>query len=413
MYLREQLYRVQQDLAKEYMVLIESKFKNNMSKGGFINISSEDIYKHYLNVLEKNNMFMRYWDTNIAMLFFTTEERREYWNSKLNNSDSFKGQVIHYFKTINSLLDIYDKYTDKKSSHIARYLKNNYDLFMYEKGGELIEEQKYIILKDKYVCDLIYSVHMRYVKYKDEIDIKIGNVYDLINYQENELFRSDEVDLKNKIKLEVLEKDIKSRRKKRSVGNYTDEFVAKTDEAIRVHEEFKKIQKPEFIYDYLEREGSNYAVIANGLIKKKSLSGKVASNYIVKELEKNEVNGNKVILDKLKIDLAEETLLTFISRSDSDGVIRGDLTSQEAQHIHYNAFKRNGISRYGWTLTIPYQILPESKHEEVHLQMLKSAGNDLAEFQFSIYLSDEMFLEIIKNPKIESIKSYVNWGEHY
>ena len=115
-------------------------------------------------------------------------------------------------------------------------------------------------------------------------------------------------------------------------------------------------------------------------------------------------------MDKLKIDLAEETLLTFISRSDSDGVIRGDLTSQEAQHIHYNAFKRNGISRYGWTLTIPYQILPESKHEEVHLQMLKSAGNDLAEFQFSIYLSDEMFLEIIKNPKIESIKSYVNWG---
>lgn len=78
---------------------------------------------------------MRYWDTNIAMLFFTTEERREYWNSKLNNSDSFKGQVIHYFKTINSLLDIYDKYTDKKSAHIARYLKNNYDLFMYEKGG--------------------------------------------------------------------------------------------------------------------------------------------------------------------------------------------------------------------------------------------------------------------------------------
>lgn len=66
----------------------------------------------------------------------------------------------------------------------------------------------------------------------------------------------------------MLEKDIKSRRKKRSVGNYTDEFVAKTDEAIRVHEEFKKIQKPEFIYDYLEREGSNYAVIANGLIKK-------------------------------------------------------------------------------------------------------------------------------------------------
>lgn len=42
---------------------------------------------------------------------------------------------------------------------------------------------------------------MRYVKYKDEIDIKIGSVYDLINYQENELFRSDEVDLKNKIKL--------------------------------------------------------------------------------------------------------------------------------------------------------------------------------------------------------------------
>ncbi|MEX6009531.1 hypothetical protein AB6G93_07315 [Providencia hangzhouensis] len=77
MYLREKLYRVQQDLAKEYMVLIESKFKNNMDKRGVVNISSEDIYKHYMNVLEKNNMFMGYWDTNIAMLFFTTEERGE------------------------------------------------------------------------------------------------------------------------------------------------------------------------------------------------------------------------------------------------------------------------------------------------------------------------------------------------
>ncbi|MBO1929112.1 hypothetical protein J4731_09440 [Providencia rettgeri] len=68
---------------------------------------------------------------------------------------------------------------------------------------------------------------MKYVKYKDEIDIKIGNVHDLINYQENELFYSDKIDLKNKIKLEVLEKDINNRRKKRSVGNYTDEFVTK------------------------------------------------------------------------------------------------------------------------------------------------------------------------------------------
>ncbi|MEX6110206.1 hypothetical protein [Providencia hangzhouensis] len=149
MYLREKLYRVQQDLAKEYMVLIESKFKNNMDKRGVVNISSEDIYKHYMNVLEKNNMFMGYWDTNIAMLFFTTEERGEYWDSKLNNSDSFKGQVIHYFKTINFLLDIYDKFTDKKGTPIAWYLKNNYDLFMYERGYELIEEQKDIILKDK------------------------------------------------------------------------------------------------------------------------------------------------------------------------------------------------------------------------------------------------------------------------
>ncbi|WP_350024882.1 hypothetical protein [Providencia rettgeri] len=410
MYLRGILYRVQQDLAKEYMVLIESKFKNNMDKRGFINISSEDIYKHYMHVLEKNNMFMGYWDTNIAMLFFTTEERGEYWDSKLNNSDSFKGQVIHYFKTINSLLDIYDKYTNKKGTPIAWYLKNNYNLFMYERGCELIEEQKDIILKDKYLCDLIYTVHMKYVKYKDEMDIKIGNVYDLINYQENELFYSDKIDLKNKIKLEVLEKDIKNRRRKRSVGNYTDEFVTKKDDAIRIYEEFKKIQKSEVIYDYLESEGSKYAVIANGLIKEQSLSGKVASNFIDTELEKNGINESKIILDKLKLDLAEETILTFISRSDSDGVIKGDLTSQETQRIHYNAFERNGISRYGWTLTIPYQILPESRHKEIHLEMLKSAGNDQAEFQFSIFLSDEMFLEIIKNPKIESIKYYVNWG---
>ncbi|MEX6154399.1 hypothetical protein AB6G46_15540 [Providencia hangzhouensis] len=410
MYLREKLYRVQQDLAKEYMVLIESKFKNNMDKRGVVNISSEDIYKHYMNVLEKNNMFMGYWDTNIAMLFFTTEERGEYWDSKLNNSDSFKGQVIHYFKTINFLLDIYDKFTDKKGTPIAWYLKNNYNLFMYERGYELIEEQKDIILKDKNLCDLIYTVHMKYVKYKDEIDIKIGNVHDLINYQENELFYSDKIDLKNKIKLEVLEKDINNRRKKRSVGNYTDEFVTKKDDAIRIYEEFKKIQKSEVIYDYLESEGSKYAVIANGLIKEKSLSGKVASNFIDTELKKNGINESKIILDKLKLDLAEDTLLTFISRSDSDGVIRGDLTSQETQHIHHNAFERNGISRYGWTLTIPYQILPESRHKEIHLEMLKSAGNDQAEFQFSIYLSDEMFLEIIKNPKIDSIKYYTNWG---
>ncbi len=48
-------------------------------------------------------MFMGYWDTNIAMLFLLLK-KEEYWDSKLNNSDSFKGQVIHYFKTINFLL---------------------------------------------------------------------------------------------------------------------------------------------------------------------------------------------------------------------------------------------------------------------------------------------------------------------
>ncbi|MEX5930479.1 hypothetical protein AB6H26_13165 [Providencia hangzhouensis] len=76
-------------------------------------------------------------------------------------------------------------------------------------------------------------------------------------------------------------------------------------------------------------------------------------------MKKNGINESKIILDKLKLDLAEDTLLIFISRSDSDGVIRGDLTSQETQHIHHNAFERNGISRYGWTLTIPYHTLPK------------------------------------------------------
>ncbi|MEX5998915.1 hypothetical protein [Providencia hangzhouensis] len=99
-----------------------------------------------------------------------------------------------------------------------------------------------------------------------------------------------------------------------------------------IFEEFKKIQKSEVIYDYLESEGSKYAVIANGLIKEKSLSGKVASNFIDTELKKNGINESKIILDKLKLDLAEDTLLTFISRSDSDGVIRGDLTSQNTTY---------------------------------------------------------------------------------
>nr|CAC9225910.1 Uncharacterised protein [Providencia rettgeri] len=63
-------------------------------------------------------------------------------------------------------------------------------------------------------------------------------------------------------------------------------LLRKKDDAIRIYEEFKKIQKSEVIYDYLESEGSKYAVIANGLIKEKSLSGKVASNFIDTELKK-------------------------------------------------------------------------------------------------------------------------------
>ncbi|MEX5986433.1 hypothetical protein [Providencia hangzhouensis] len=184
---------------------------------------------------------------------------------------------------------------------------------------------------------------------------------------------------------------------------------------LEYYEEFKKIQKSEVIYDYLESEGSKYAVIANGLIKEKSLSGKVASNFIDTRLKKNGINESKIILDKLKLDLAEDTLLTFISRSDSDGVIRGDLTSQETQHIHHNAFERNGISEIidgHFNNPLP-DFTRKFRHKEIHLEMLKSAGNDQAEFQFSIYLSDEMFLEIIKNPKIDSIKYYTNWGGTY
>ncbi|MBO1916024.1 hypothetical protein J4727_05775 [Providencia rettgeri] len=84
-----------------------------------------------------------------------------------------------------------------------------------------------------------------------------------------------------------MEKDINNRRKKRSVGNYTDEFVTKKMMLLEYMRSLK-IQKSEVIYDYLESEGSKYAVIANGLIKEKSLSGKVASNFIDTELKKME-----------------------------------------------------------------------------------------------------------------------------
>ncbi|MFP4814795.1 hypothetical protein [Providencia hangzhouensis] len=83
----------------------------------------------------------------------------------------------------------------------------------------------------------------------------------------------------------------------------------------------------------MESEGSKYAVIANGLIKEKSLSGKVASNFIYTELKKNGINESKIILDKLKLDLAEDTLLTFISRSDSDGVIKGKIKHHKKHNI--------------------------------------------------------------------------------
>ncbi|MGG4608652.1 hypothetical protein [Providencia sp. Me31A] len=212
--LRYELYKVQYDLAKEYMFFLERELKNNNGEEVIINIFSEELYNHYVNVFKRSDMFIRYWDTNIAMLFFSSEGREVFWESKLSYSDSFKGQVMHYFKTINYLLDSYESYTDKKNSFIAKYLENNYNLFMYERGRELIEEQKDIILKDKEICDLIYTVHMKYAKYKDEINIKIGNVYDLIDFQENKVLHSDKISLKNEIMLKNSEVDVENRRKK-------------------------------------------------------------------------------------------------------------------------------------------------------------------------------------------------------
>lgn len=353
---------------------------------------------------------MKYWDTDVVMLFLSSEERDVFWGNKLNYSYSFDEQVKHYFETLNIMLDNYGSQNNKKRSSVGWWLKNNYNIFMYGIGRELIVSHEDIISKDKYICDLIHSVHDKYVKYKDDINIDIGDVHELINYKIDEGLENNDASLKVEKLKERLEQNIYSSRKKRSVDNYLDKFVVKTEDAISIHEEFiKKERKPEIIYDYLEGEGSKYAVTANGLIKDKSLSGKIANNFIIKKLEEIGVIEVKEILNNIKADLAEDTILAFISRGGRDGYIRGDLTSQEEQIIHYNVLNRNGISTYGWTLTIPYQIIPEHRHEEIHYEMLKSAGNDQAELEFAIYLSDEMLLEIIKNPKKESINAFIDW----
>lgn len=55
-YLKYELYKVQRDLAKEYINLLESKLEDNRSEGSYVNVSHEEVMEYYLAVLIKHDM---------------------------------------------------------------------------------------------------------------------------------------------------------------------------------------------------------------------------------------------------------------------------------------------------------------------------------------------------------------------
>ncbi len=416
-------------LADEYLILLESKL--NESGGELVeilDINHDELILINTKACYKSRFSIENWYLHAVFESLSPNEREGFWIHRLNSSTEFKEQINHHYKTFDMMIKKYISSNSSEKEMLKSWLTNNFYISMYK---ELSNSQNYELDKIRSsgseLSNLMTDVIGR-IKTNEKV---LGDVVPWVFHEvdADEILTQDAISsIKSEIdilfwetkeeKLKFLMNEISvnrhNRRKKRAAlfnVNEQNKFELHLKDAQDVCKKLEEKKDPKILYDYLVENNEQYGVIPNGLVRGDSSAGKMATNFLVERAKQHNIILGHNDLKRIQFKVALETRQKLLDKFDDEKttVLRKKFTIRDIEDIHDKVFISENLPKEAWTLSIPLQIIPIEKHNEIYDEMISNSGSNKQQVEFGLYLTDEMLTEIIKNPSKEKIELFIEW----
>lgn len=416
-------------LAEEYLNLLESKLNESGSEiVEILDINHEELILINTKACSKSRLSIDNWYLHAVFESLSPNERQGFWIHRLNSSTEFKEQINHHYKTFDMMIKKYISSNGSEKEMLKSWLTNNFYISMYK---ELSNSQNYELDKirssESELSNLMTDV-IGHIKTNEKV---LGDVVPWVFHEvdADEVLTQDafssiksEVDIlfweTKEEKLKFLMNEISvnryNRRKKRAAlfdVNEQDKFELHLKDTQDVCKKLEEKKDPKILYDYLEANNERYGEIPNGLVRGDSYAGKMATNFLVERAREHGVILNYTDLKNIQLKIAIKTCDLLLDKFEYNNtkVLNERMNIFEAKKIHDDSLSDFNLPKEAWTLSIPLQIIPIEKHNEIYNEMISSSGSNKQQVEFGIYLTDEMLTEIIRNPSKEKIDLFIEW----
>ncbi|MEX9974888.1 hypothetical protein AB7W84_15305 [Providencia rettgeri] len=416
-------------LADEYLNLLESKL--NESGGEIVeilDINHEELILINTKACSKSRFSIDNWYLHAVFESLSLKERQGFWTHRLNSSTEFNEQINHHYKAFDMMIKKYISSNGSEKEMLKSWLTNNFYISMYK---ELSDSQNNELDKIRSSESELSTLMMDVIGRIKTNEKMLGDVIPWVFHEvdADEVLTQDAISsIKSEVdilfwetkeeKLKFLMNEISvnryNRRKKRAAlfdVNEQDKFELHLKDVQDVCKKLKDKKDPQILYNYLEANNERYGVIPNGLVRGDSSAGKMATNFLVEKVREHGIILNYTDLKNIQLKIAIKTcdlLLDKFEYNDTK-VLNERMNIIEVKKIHDDSLSDFNLPKDAWTLSIPLQIIPIEKHNEIYDEMISNSGSNKQQVEFGIYLTDEMLTEIIRNPSKEKIDLFLDW----
>jgi subtilisin-like proprotein convertase family protein len=146
-----------------------------------------------------------------------------------------------------------------------------------------------------------------------------------------------------------------------------------TIENLNEAESLLKERGPAAAYDFLAKNGSRYAILANGVAKEDTFAGITAVSYMkVRFFEDHGFEMPDGTLNEIKMRMADRAIQTLKANV---GLGVGDIKLDQATEFHNEIFRVVGLNEDYWTLHEVLKTIPENEHDAYWNSTLSRAGS--------------------------------------
>ncbi|EOV8087828.1 hypothetical protein AB7W75_03925 [Providencia huaxiensis] len=416
-------------LADEYLKLLESKL--NESGGEIVeilDINHEELILINTKACSKSRFSIDNWYLHAVFESLSPKERQGFWTHRLNSSTEFKEQINHHYKAFDMMIKKYISSNGSEKEMLKSWLTNNFYISMYK---ELSDSQNNELDKIRSSESELSTLMMDVIGRIKTNEKMLGDVVPWVFHEvdADEVLTQDAISsIKSEVgilfweskeeKLKFLINEISvnrhNRRKKRAAlfdVNEQDKFELHLKDVQDVCKKLEDKKDPQILYNYLEANNERYGVIPNGLVRGDSSAGKMATNFLVEKAREHGVILNYTDLKNIQLKIAIKTCDLLLDKFEYNNtkVLNERMNIIEVKKIHDDSLSDFNLPKDAWTLSIPLQIIPIEKHNEIYDEMISNSGSNKQQVEFGLYLTDEMLTEIIRNPSKEKIDLFLDW----